>query len=166
MKGTSSPETQHLTFLPVATDTIFSDTLAVDSSVNQAQVFVVRALQLLMLTLWKVGSNLLTHLRITLGDGELWTNSSVILPRLRYPIKVMDILGVYHICNWHSEPYHQNQNHAEWRYRCIKAWTNTVMNRSGAPATCWLLCLIYVCYLFNHIACADTTTWWGGFHIF
>ena len=27
------------------------------------------------------------------------------------------------------------------------------MNRSGAPANCWLLCLIYVCYLLNHIAC-------------
>ena len=27
------------------------------------------------------------------------------------------------------------------------------MNRSGAPANCWLLCLIYVCYLHNHIAC-------------
>ena len=27
------------------------------------------------------------------------------------------------------------------------------MNRSGAPANCWLLCLIYVCYLLNHIVC-------------
>ena len=27
------------------------------------------------------------------------------------------------------------------------------MNRSGAPANGWLLCLIYVCYLLNHIAC-------------
>ena len=26
------------------------------------------------------------------------------------------------------------------------------MNRSGAP--CWLLCLIYVCYLLNHISCS------------
>ena len=67
--------------------------------------------------------------------------------------KVMDILSAYHISNWHSEPYHQNQNPAEWRYRTIKSWTNTVMNRSGAPANCWLLCLIYVCYLLNHIAC-------------
>ena len=67
--------------------------------------------------------------------------------------KVMDILRAYHISNWHSEPYHQNQNPAEWRYRTIKSWTNTVMNRSGAPANCWLLCLIYVCDLLNHIAC-------------
>ena len=28
--------------------------------------------------------------------------------------KVMDILRAYHISNWHSEPYHQNQNPAEW----------------------------------------------------
>ena len=68
--------------------------------------------------------------------------------------KVMDVLREYHMSNWHSEHYHQNQNHAEWRYRTIKSWTNTVMNRSGAPANCWLLCLIYVCYLLNHIACA------------
>ena len=65
----------------------------------------------------------------------------------------MDILRAYHISNWHSEPYHQNQNPAEWRYRTIKSWTNTVMNRSGAPASCWLLCMIHVCYIINHIAC-------------
>ena len=68
--------------------------------------------------------------------------------------KVMDILSTYHISNWHCESYHQNQNPAEWRYRIIKSWTNTEMNRSGAPANCWLLCLIYVCYLLNHIFCA------------
>ena len=27
------------------------------------------------------------------------------------------------------------------------------MNRSGAHANCWLLCMIYVCYILNHIAC-------------
>ena len=27
------------------------------------------------------------------------------------------------------------------------------MNKSGAPANCWLLCLIYVCYLLNYIGC-------------
>ena len=28
------------------------------------------------------------------------------------------------------------------------------MSRSGAPANCWLLCLIYLCYLLDHIACS------------
>ena len=67
--------------------------------------------------------------------------------------KVMDILRAYHISNWHSEPYHQNQNPAEWRYRTIKSWTNTVMNRSGSPAKCWLLCMIHVCCILNCITC-------------
>ena len=40
-------------------------------------------------------------------------------------MKVMDILRAYHISNWHSEPYHQNQNPAEWQYRTMKSWTNT-----------------------------------------
>ena len=67
--------------------------------------------------------------------------------------KVMDILRTYHISNWHSEPYVPNQNPAEWSYRTMKAWTDTVMKRSGATANCWFLCLIYVCYVLSHIAC-------------
>ena len=34
--------------------------------------------------------------------------------------KVKDILKAYNINDWQSEPYHQNQNPAEWRYRTIK----------------------------------------------
>ena len=60
---------------------------------------------------------------------------------------------MYHSSSWHSEPYHQNQNPSEWHYRTIKAWTNTIPNRSGAPANCWLLCMSYVCYILNHISC-------------
>ena len=68
--------------------------------------------------------------------------------------KVKDILRAYNINDWQSEPYHQNQNPAEWQYRTIKAWTNTIMNRTGAPAHCWLLSLQYVCYILNHISTA------------
>ena len=28
------------------------------------------------------------------------------------------------------------------------------MNGSDVPANCWLICIIYVCYLLNHIACS------------
>ena len=34
---------------------------------------------------------------------------------------VMNILTAYHISNYHSEPYHQNQYPAEWRYGTIKS---------------------------------------------
>ena len=59
--------------------------------------------------------------------------------------KVKDILRMYHSSSWHSEPYPQNQNPSEWHYRTIKTWTNTILNRSGAPANCWLLCMSYAC---------------------
>ena len=67
--------------------------------------------------------------------------------------RVKDILRMYHNSSWHSEPYLQKQNPSEWCYRTIKAWTNTILNRTGAPANCWLLCMRYVCYLLNHISC-------------
>ena len=64
--------------------------------------------------------------------------------------KVKDILRMYHSSSWHSEPYDQNQNPSEGCCSTIKAWTNTILNRTGAPASCWLLCMSYVCYLLNH----------------
>ena len=67
--------------------------------------------------------------------------------------KVRDILRIYHSISCHSEPYHQNQNPSEWHYRTIKAWTNTILNRTGAPANCWLLCMSCMCCLLNHISC-------------
>ena len=67
--------------------------------------------------------------------------------------KVKDILRMYHSSSWRSEPYHQNQNPSEGHYRTIKAWTNTILNRTGPPAKRWLLCMGYVCYLLYHISC-------------
>ena len=52
---------------------------------------------------------------------------------------VMDSLRAYHISNWHSEPYHQNQNPAEWRYRAVKSWTNSPSQLLALmPYTCVL----------------------------
>ena len=67
--------------------------------------------------------------------------------------KVKDILRMYHSSSWNSEPYHQNQNPAEGRYCTLKSWTNTIMNRSDAPADCWLLCMIHDSYFLSHLSC-------------
>ena len=69
-------------------------------------------------------------------------------------LRVQQILRALCISAWYSEPYHENQNFAENRYSTIKSTTNRVMNRSGAPANTWLLCLLYVCLLLNHLASA------------
>ena len=138
----------------VATDTVFSDTPAVDSGFKQAQVFVGRDTLVADVYLMKSGKQFVNTLEDNIGRrgaiDKLLSDSA----KTEISKKVMDILRAYHISNCHSEPYHQNQNPAEWRYRTIKSWTNTVVNRSGAPANCWLLCIIYVCYLLNHIACS------------
>jgi hypothetical protein len=55
---------------------------------------------------------------------------------------------------WYSEPYHENQNFGENYYATIKASTNHVMNFLGALARTWLLALMYVCLLLNHLASA------------
>ena len=138
---------------PVAADTIFSDTLAVDSGVKQAPVFVGRDSLVADVYPMKSGKQFVHTLEDNIrrrgAMDKLLSDSA----KTEISKKGMDILRAYRISNWHSEPYHQNQNPAEWRYRTIKSWTNTVMNRSGAPANCWLLHMIYVCYILNHIAC-------------
>ena len=137
----------------VATDTVFSDIPAVHSGVKQAQVFVGRDTLVADACPMKSEKEFVNTLEDNIGRQGAMDKLLSDSAKTEISIKVMDILRAYHISNWHSEPYHQNQNPAEWRYRTIKSWTNTVMNRSGAPANCWLLCLIYVCYLLNHIAC-------------
>ena len=121
---------------PVSTDTIFSDTPAVDSDVKQVQVFVGRDSLVEDVYAMKSGKqsvNTLEDNKRGRGAMDKLLNDS---GKTEISKKFMGILRAYHISNWHSEPYHQNQNPAEWQYRTIKSWTNTVMNRSGAPANC------------------------------
>ena len=75
----------------------------------------------------------------------------MILPRLRYPIRSWTSLG--HIT------FQIGILSPTTRIRTLLNGGTGLLNpgstqlRSGAPANCWLLCLIYVCYLLNHIAC-------------
>ena len=93
----------------VATDTVFSDTPAVDSGVKQFQVFVGRDTLVADAYPMKSGKQFVNTLEDNIrrwgAMGELLSDSS----KTEISNKVMDILKVYHISNWHSEPYHQNQ---------------------------------------------------------
>ena len=66
--------------------------------------------------------------------------------------KAKDILRAYCIDDWQSEPHHQHQNYAERRYATIKPLVNMLLNMTGVPPEIWLLALMYVCYILNHIA--------------
>ena len=139
----------------VATDTVYSDTPAVDSGVKMAQLFVGKKSLVSDIYPMRSGKQFVN----TLEDSILRCSAmdKLISDSAKNEIshKVKDIFKAYNINDWKSEPYHQNQNPAEWRYRTIKAWTNTIMNRTGAPANCWLLTLQYVCYILNHISTAS-----------
>ena len=135
---------------PVATDSVFSDTPAVDHGGKVAQIFVGR--DTLVTDIYGIKSTkqfvntLQDHIRFRgametlISDG----GSSLISQ------KVKDILRTLLIGEYRSEPYHQHQNKAENRYQTVKRMTNALMNATGCPANTWLLCLEYVCDLLNH----------------
>ena len=72
--------------------------------------------------------------------------------------RVKDILCAYAIDDWQSEPYHKHQNFAERMIWDLKANMNKVMNYTGAPEDCWLLCTEYVASIMNHMA-LDVLDW-------
>ena len=139
----------------VAMDTIFSDTPAIDSSVTMAPIFVGK--DFLVSDVYPMQSS--KQFVNTLEDNIRFRGamSKLISDYAQVEIsnKVEDILRMYHSSSWHSEPYYQNQNQnpSEWCKRTIKALTNTILSWTGAPASCWLLCMSYVCYLCNRISC-------------
>jgi hypothetical protein len=65
--------------------------------------------------------------------------------------RVKYILRSLAIDDWQSEPYQQHQNPAERHWQTAKHLSNTLLARSGFLASTWLLCLLYVCYVLNHM---------------
>ena len=124
-----------------------SDTPAVDRNVKQAQVFVGRDSLVADVYPMKSGKQFVSTLEDNIRRWRVMDKLISDTAETEISVNVMDILRAYHFSNWYSEPYHQYQNPAEWQFSTIKSWTNTVMNRSGAPANCGILCMIYVCYI-------------------
>ena len=96
----------------VATDTVFSNTPAVFSAVKQAQVFDGRDTLVADAFPMKSGKQFVNAVEDNIrrwGDTDMLLSDSA---KTEISNKVMDSLRAYHISNWHSEPYHQNQNPA------------------------------------------------------
>jgi hypothetical protein len=134
----------------MATDTIQSDTPAIDGGEKYAQLFVgthsllsdVHGMKSLALF-----PGVLTDQIIVCGSPMKLISDSA---KVETSNAVRDILCTYGISSWQSEPYHQHQNPAEWCYQTVKHMCNTILNCTGAPAYCWLLCLMYVCVVLNN----------------
>jgi hypothetical protein len=134
---------------PVATDTVFSDTPAIDGGETCAQIFV--GTETLVTDVY--GMKTEKQFVNTLEDNirERGAMSRLLSDRAQVEIsaRVVGILRALHIGQWQSEPHQQHQNPCERRYQTLKTMTNTLLDRSGSPGYTWLLCLMYVSVLLN-----------------
>ena len=136
----------------VATDTIFSDTPAVDDGSTMAQFFCGH--DTLVCDAYGIKST--KQFINTLSDKiRKWgAMDTLISDGGKYDISkgVTDFLHSLFIQDYQSESYHQDQNKTENCFGPAKHYTNTVMNTSGCLACCWLLCLQYICVVLHHLA--------------
>ena len=137
---------------PVSTDTIFSDVPAIDDGSKAAQYFQGKLTKVRDVYGVKTDAQFVA----TLEDNirQRGAMDQLISDRAQAEIsnKTKDILRSYAIQDRQSEPHHQHQNPAERGILDVKNKVNLILDRTGAPAFLWLLCLQYVCLVLNCIA--------------
>jgi hypothetical protein len=140
---------------PIATGTVYSDTPAIDSGATQAQFYV--GTQTFVTDVYGMKTDkefvntLSDQIRQRGAPDKLISDSA----QVKTSRQVLNILQAYVIGDWQSEPKQQQQNPAERHYQTAKRTTNTVMDRTNSPAYTWLLALIYICFLLNHLVHAN-----------
>jgi hypothetical protein len=65
--------------------------------------------------------------------------------------RTKDLLHMYEIADAQSKADYQNQNPTEQKIQTIKKTVNGTMDCTSCPPKCWLLCLLFVIGLFNHL---------------
>jgi septum formation inhibitor MinC len=105
---------------PVATDTIYSDTLAIDCGITSAQLFV--GTKTHTADVYPIKSD--KQFVNTLLDNitQCGAPTKLISDRAQVEISecVKQVLRPLHISTWQSEPHQQHQNPAERQYQNIK----------------------------------------------
>ena len=136
----------------LATDTIFSDTPALDDGSTMAQFFCGH--DTLVCDAYGIKST--KQFINTLSDNiRKWgAMDTLISDGGNYGISkgVTDLLHSLFIQDYQSESYHQDQTKTETCFGPAKRCTNTAMNTSGYLACCWLLCLQYIFVVLHHLA--------------
>ena len=137
----------------VATDTIYSNTPAVDNGSTAAQFFI--GTKSKFRTLRPCGDSDAQFTQVLMDEiRKLGAMNRLISDKAKAQISesAMAILRTYVIDDWHSETGKPNQNHAEIGLSDTIPKIQEVMNTSGAPAMCWLLAGQYMCFIENHLA--------------
>jgi hypothetical protein len=142
----------------VATDTVFSDTPAIDCGYTSAQFFC--GLESLVCDIYGMQSD--KQFVNTLEDNirRRGAPNRIVSDRAQVEIskRVQQILRAYVIGDWQSEANQQHQNPSERKYQTVKRMANTIMDRTGSPAHAWLLALTYICFILNFTA-SETLGW-------
>jgi hypothetical protein len=134
---------------PVATNTVFSDTPAIDGGQTCAQIFV--GTETLVTDVYGMKNKKQFVNALEDNIRERGAMSRLLSDRAQVEISacVVGILRALHIGQWQSEAEQQHQNPCERHYQTLKTTTNTLLDRSGSPACTWLLYLMYVAVLLN-----------------
>jgi len=133
----------------VATDTVFSEVPAIDDGSTCAQIFVGRETLVTDVYGMKKKSEFIHTLEDQIRKRGAMDKLVSDKGQELISDRVKQLLRAYCIDDWQSEPYHQHQNFAESRWRTIQERTNITLERTGAPASTWLLCLTWICAIMN-----------------
>ena len=139
---------------PVTTNTVYSDTPAIDSGVTAAQMSI--GVKSMVGNAYGMKSN--NQFVNTFEDNICqWGAPTKLISdctKVEISNKVNDTLRTLCIGNWQSKPHQQHQNPAEHHFQTIKCIADTIMDCTSSPAYTWLLAILYVCFLLNHTVCA------------
>ena len=138
---------------PVATDTVYADTPAIDDGSTCTQLFFGTKTYVMEVYGMKTDRQFINTLEDTIYSYGAMDKLVSDRAQVEISNRVQDILREYGIASWQSEPNQQHQNPAERRYQTVKRFTNTILNHTAAPEFTWLLRVQYVCYVLNRMAC-------------
>ena len=142
----------------MATDTVFSNTAAVDNGRFLTQIFVGHKTLVTDVYIMRTEAEFLTTLQDNVRERGAMDKLLSDRAQVEISNKVKDYLRQYHIQEWQSEPYHEHQNPAERRYQMVKKYVNVILDRTGAPPETWFLCMQYVCFVLNRTFVANLET--------
>ena len=134
---------------PVATDTMWSKVPAIDGGAKGAPVFVGRTTKFVDVYPVRTDGEFVQTLEDNIrrrGAMDILISDNA---KAQISNKVKDILRMYKIADYQSEPHHQHQNFAERTIGFLKDTCNRVLTFTGAPTTLWFLCLSYVATVLN-----------------
>ena len=123
---------------PVATDTVYSDTPAIDNGSKIAQFFVGTKSMFTSVYGMKTDSQFVNTLEDNIRERGAMSKLISDCAQVEMSKRVLDILRALCISSWQSEPHQQHQNPAERRFQTVKRMSNTPLDTSGSPPTIWL----------------------------